>query len=98
MTWEKQRKQLGQITRRYRRLVRAKNGPMGFHYELFFRLGWKTYVYTSPHASAWGDTWFPDPTVCLSTQPFSISKVSFLLVTLVLQLLILESVLRARPL
>jgi hypothetical protein len=26
----------------------AKNGPEGFHYELFFMLGWKPYIYVSP--------------------------------------------------
>jgi hypothetical protein len=33
-TWEKWRNQLGQRTRNYRRSVSAKNGPIGFHYEL----------------------------------------------------------------
>jgi hypothetical protein len=41
-------------------------------------------------------TRFPDHTVLLSAQSFSVNKVSFLLVTLVPQPLILESVLRAR--
>jgi hypothetical protein len=45
MTWEKQRHQLGQRTRRYRRPAHAKNGPIKFHQELFFRLGWKPYIY-----------------------------------------------------
>jgi hypothetical protein len=35
---EKLRNQLGQMTRRYWRPVHAKNGPIGFHYKLFFGL------------------------------------------------------------
>jgi hypothetical protein len=96
LTWERQRNQLGQRTRRYRRLMCAKNGPMGFHYKLFFRLGWKPYICIS--TPVLGGTQFPDPAVHPSAQTFSINKVSFLPVTPVLQPLILESVLRARTL
>jgi hypothetical protein len=37
MTWEKERNQIGQRLRRYRRPVHTKNEPIGFHYELLFR-------------------------------------------------------------
>jgi hypothetical protein len=43
-TWGKQMNQLSQRTRRYRRPMKAKNGPIGFYYKLFFRFGWKQYI------------------------------------------------------
>jgi hypothetical protein len=84
-TWEKLRNQLVQRTRRYRRPVQAKNGPIGFHCKVFFGLGLKPLA-----------TQHSDPAMCLSTQSFSIKKVSFLPVTPGLQPLILKSVLKAR--
>jgi hypothetical protein len=55
------------------------------------------YVYI-PTPVLRGHPVFPNPTVHLSTQPFPINKVSFLPVTLMLQPLILESVLRGKTL
>jgi hypothetical protein len=90
--------------------MHAKNGPTAFHYELFFRLEGKTHTHTHTHTHTQtythtytplqrsGGTQFLDPAVCLSAQPFSINKVSFLPVTPVLQRLILESILTARTL
>jgi hypothetical protein len=54
------------------------------------------HIYPPLHPS--GGTHFPDSTVHLSAQPVSFNKVSFLPVTPVIQLVILESVLRARTL
>jgi hypothetical protein len=82
--------------------VHAKNGPIAFHYKLFFRLGWKPYIYIYiyPPLQRWGGgngaPGFQTP-LCVSLLSLSLA-IKFLPVTPVLQPLILEHLLRARTL
>jgi hypothetical protein len=78
---EKLRNQLGQMTGRY------WNRPVGFHYELFFRLRQKPYIYIytyiyiyNPHSSAQRAPGFQTP-LCISLLSLSLLIVSFLPVT-----------------